>query len=93
MPRVLVLKAFGFDDYPLLVADTVVTSVGQILRKANSVEEARNILMTQSGTLTSIITCMIYQSSHAMLIDISQKKWIWDFSPFRRFYKITMRKP
>lgn len=72
------LKAFGFDDYPLLVADTVVTSAGQILRKANSIDEARNILMTQSGSLTSIITCMIYQSSHAMLIDISQTDYIFN---------------
>jgi len=28
------LKAFGYDDLPLLVADTVVASGGQILRKA-----------------------------------------------------------
>ena len=27
-------KAFGVDEYPLLVADTVVTSQNQILRKA-----------------------------------------------------------
>lgn len=61
------LKAFGFEEYPLLVADTVVTSQGKILRKAKCVDDARNILMTQSGNITSIITCMIYQSSQKNL--------------------------
>ncbi|MCD6433807.1 MAG: septum formation inhibitor Maf [Sulfurimonas sp.] len=74
------LKAFGFDDYPLLVADTVVTSQNKILRKANSIDEARNILMTQSRSVTSIITCMIYQSSHVTLMDISQTDYL--FSDF-----------
>ncbi|MEA2099892.1 MAG: Maf family protein, partial [Campylobacterota bacterium] len=49
------LKTFGIEDYPLLVADTVVTSQGQILRKARCEDEARNILMTQSGNITSIV--------------------------------------
>lgn len=72
------LKAFGFRDYPLLVADTVVTSQNQILRKAKSVDDARNILMTQSGNITSIITCMIYQSPSMKLIDISSTDYIFD---------------
>ncbi len=55
-------KAFGIQEYPLLVADTVVTSQNQILRKAKCIDDARNILMTQSGNITSIITCMIYHS-------------------------------
>ncbi|MCW8895601.1 septum formation inhibitor Maf [Sulfurimonas sp.] len=74
------LKAFGFSDYPLLVADTVVTSQGQILRKAKCIDDARNILMTQSGSITSIITCMIYQSCKMKLIDISSTDYI--FSDF-----------
>lgn len=74
------LKAFGFNDYPLLVADTVVTSQGQILRKARCVDDARNILMTQSGNITSIITCMIYQSSKLKLIDMSSTNYL--FSDF-----------
>lgn len=74
------LKAFGFDDYPLLVADTVVTSGGKILRKAKSEDDARNILMTQSGSITSIVTCMIYHSKAKKLIDISQTDYI--FSDF-----------
>ena len=72
------LKAFGCEDYPLLVADTVVTSQGQILRKAKCEDDARNILMTQSGNVTSIITCMIYQSPFIKLIDISQTDYIFN---------------
>ena len=69
---------FGCDDYPLLVADTVVTSENKILRKAKSVEDARNILMTQSGNITSIITCLIYHSKEKQVIDISQTDYIFD---------------
>lgn len=72
------VKAFGFDDYPLLVADTVVTAKNQILRKAKCVDDARNILMTQSGDVTSIITCMIYQSPKIKLIDISTTKYLFN---------------
>ena len=74
------LKAFGFEDYPLLVADTVVTSQNQILRKARCVDDARNILMTQSGNVTSIVTCMIYHSKEKKIVDISQTDYI--FAPF-----------
>ncbi len=72
------LKAFGYQDYPLLVADTVVTSQGQILRKAKCQSDARNILMTQSGNVTSIITCMIYQSPKLKIIDISSTDYIFN---------------
>ena len=74
------LKAFGCEDFPLLVADTVVTSQGLILRKARCVDDARNILMTQSGNITSIVTCMIYQTPRQSLVDISQTDYI--FSDF-----------
>ncbi len=73
-------KAFGIEQYPLLVADTVVTSQNQILRKARCIDDARNILMTQSGNITSIVTCMIYHSKEKKLIDISQTDYI--FKPF-----------
>ena len=71
-------KAFGIDEYPLLVADTVVTSQNQILRKAKCKDDARNILMTQSGNITSIITCMIYHSKKQKIVDISQTDYIFD---------------
>jgi len=76
------LKAFGFEDMPLLVADTVVTSQGQILRKAKCKDDARNILMTQSGSITSIVTCLIYHSKSKKIIDISQTDYI--FKPFNQ---------
>ena len=72
------LQAFGYEDYPLLVADTVVTSQGHILRKAKCKDDARNILMTQSGNITSIITCMIYQSPQMKIVDISQTDYIFE---------------
>lgn len=72
------LKAFGYEDYPLLVADTVVTSQNIILRKAKCKDDARNILYTQSGNVTSIITCMIYHSKDLKLIDISSTKYLFD---------------
>ncbi len=72
------IKVFGYEEYPLLVADTVVTSQGHILRKARCVDDARNILMTQSGNITSIITCMIYHSKEKKIIDISQTDYIFD---------------
>ena len=74
------MKEFGIEPYPLLVADSVVTSQGQILRKARCEDDARNILMTQSGSVTSIITCMIYHSPALKLIDISATHY--RFAPF-----------
>ncbi|QFR50222.1 septum formation inhibitor Maf [Sulfurimonas lithotrophica] len=70
-------REFGIEDYPLLVADTVVTSQNQILRKARCEDDARNILMTQSGNITSIITCMIYEDVGKKIIDISSTDYIF----------------
>lgn len=72
------LAAFGYEDMPLLVADTVVTSQGHILRKAKCIDDARNILYTQSGNITSIITCMIYHSKEKKVIDISQTDYLFE---------------
>jgi len=74
------LKRYGYEEYPLLAADTVVTSQGQILRKARCVDDARNILMTQSGNVTSIVTCMIFQSRQLKLVDLSATDYV--FAPF-----------
>lgn len=71
------LRAFGYDEYPLLVADTVVTAHGKILRKAKSAEDARDILFLQSGSVVSIITCMIFQSKKMKIIDISKTDYIF----------------
>ena len=72
------IAAFGCEDMPLLVADTVVTSQGHILRKAKCVDDARNILYTQSGNITSIITCMIYHSKEKKVVDISQTDYLFE---------------
>jgi septum formation protein len=74
------MRAFGIETHPLLVADSVVTSQGLILRKARCEDDARNILMTQSGNVTSIITCMIYHSQTLKLVDISSTDY--RFAPF-----------
>lgn len=65
------IKKYGCDDMPLLVADSVVTSNGELLRKAKDKEDARRMLNLQSGNKTSVITCMIYKSKEIELIDIS----------------------
>jgi len=72
------LEAFGYEDMPLLVADTVVTSQNQILRKARCEDDARNILMTQSGNITSIVTCLIYKSKEKEILDISSTDYIFE---------------
>ena len=68
------------NNLPLLVADTVVTAQGKILRKARSKEEAREILLAQSGQKVSIITCMKYVSSKLTFLDLSSTTYF--FSEF-----------
>lgn len=68
------------NDKPILCADTVVTARGEILRKANSIDEARKTLMLQSGSETSIITCTIYRTPKLEYIDLSST--VYDFAPF-----------
>jgi septum formation protein len=72
------LERFGCTDYPLLVADTVVTAHGKILRKAKDESDARAILEMQSGSEVDIITCMIYKTSRLELMDISVTSYFFD---------------
>lgn len=66
------LNLYG-DDIPLLVADTVVTACGELLRKPKDKDDARRILELQSGNITSIITCMIFKEKNKEeFFDISQ---------------------
>lgn len=74
------LERFGCSDYPLLVADTVVTVQGKILRKAKDETDAREMLSIQSGAETDIVTCMIYKTPRRELIDISITRYF--FNPF-----------
>ncbi len=71
------LRAYNYHELPLLCADTVVTSQDKILRKAKDIDDAREILLTQSGNITSIVSCMIYKSSKLELIDISSTDYIF----------------
>jgi len=73
-------EKFGCIDYPLLVADTVVTAQGKILRKAKDEVDARAILAIQSGSEVSILTCMIYKTPRLELLDISSTRYF--FNPF-----------
>jgi septum formation protein len=73
-------KKYGVEDMPLLVADSVVTCEGKLLRKAKDLDDARSMLELQSGNKTSVITCMIYKSKEKELIDISITTY--EFSEF-----------
>lgn len=64
-------KKYGVEDMPLLVADSVVTCEGKLLRKAKNLNDARDMLELQSENKTSVITCMIYKSKEKEVIDIS----------------------
>ena len=72
------LKCFDYSEYPILCADTVVTSDKKILRKAKDIDDARHILLSQSNNITSIISCMIYKSERLELIDISTTDYLFD---------------
>lgn len=71
-------KKYGVEDMPLLVADSVVTSNGELLRKAKDEKDARRMLELQSGSETSVITCMIYKSKSKEVIDLSITTYIFD---------------
>ncbi len=71
------IKTYGLKN-PVLCADSVVVSQGEILRKAKSKEEAREILKAQSENEVSIITCMVYKSEEVTLYDISSTTYEFD---------------
>ncbi|MEA3290475.1 MAG: septum formation inhibitor Maf [Campylobacterota bacterium] len=73
------LKLYGL-DIPLLVADTVVTAQGELLRKPKDEDDARRILNLQSGSRTSIITCMVFATKDEEFVDISATHY--DFGKF-----------
>jgi septum formation protein len=75
-------KKYGVEDMPLLVADSVVTCEGKLLRKAKDYDDAKAMLELQSGNKTSVITCMIYKSKEKEFIDISITTY--QFSEFKK---------
>lgn len=66
---------FGCDDYPLLVADTVVSVGDLILKKATCRDDAKRLLKLQSGSEVTIMSAMIYISTKLKLIDISSTNY------------------
>lgn len=76
------IKEFG-TDRPLLCADSVIsTSDGKILRKPKDADDARAILLTQSGSEISIISSLHYYSQKYLFTDISATHY--HFAPFDR---------
>jgi len=74
------VRQFGL-DIPLLCADTVIAAKdGSILRKAKDVEDARRILMLQSGSSISIISSLHYRTKSLLFTDISATHYT--FAPF-----------
>ncbi|AXH13240.1 septum formation inhibitor Maf [Halarcobacter bivalviorum] len=71
-------KKYGIEEMPLLVSDSVVTSHGKLLRKAKDEADAKRMLELQSGSETSVITCMIYKSKKKECIDISITTYVFD---------------
>ncbi|MDR1615218.1 MAG: septum formation inhibitor Maf [Campylobacteraceae bacterium] len=65
-------------DMPFIVADTVVIADGRILGKAHDINEARDMLYVQSGSIISIITCMIYKSLKLEFTDLSAASYEFD---------------
>ncbi len=72
------MKKYGCNDMPLLVCDSVVTSQNKLLRKPKDENDARRMLELQSGSETSVITCMIFKSKEKEVIDISITTYIFD---------------
>jgi septum formation protein len=72
------IQKYGCDDMPLLVADTVVTCNGELLRKAKDKDDARRMLELQSDNETTIITCMIYKSNENYFFDVSDATYTFD---------------
>lgn len=71
------IEEFGL-DMPVVCADTVVTCKNKLLRKAKNVHDAREILLTQSGGVVSILTCMVYKSNKIEFIDLSSTDYVFN---------------
>lgn len=78
-------EKYGCKEMPLLVADTVVTSNGELLRKAKDKEDAKRMLELQSDNEVSIISCMIFKSNDTYIKDISTTTY-----HFKKFDKSEM---
>ncbi len=77
-------KEYGL-GVPLLCADTVVTAGGEILRKPKDVDDAKQILLRQSGKSVGIVTCTAYASKAITFIDLSITEYF-----FKEFDKTAL---
>lgn len=68
------------DKDPFVCADTIVVCKEEILQKAKDKNEAKKMLLKQSGSKVKIITCMIYHSKNLHLEDLSVTTY--QFKPF-----------
>ena len=73
----IALKKYSIDT-PIVVADTVISNNGELLRKAKDKDEAKEILLKQSGNSISIITASILKSKKLEFIDISATYYMFD---------------
>jgi septum formation protein len=64
-------------DTPLLCADTVISVEGKIIRKPTSKDEARELLLNQSGSKVDIITATLYKDRCKTLYDLSQTSYLF----------------
>ncbi len=73
-------RLYGLEA-PLLCADSVVAAAdGTILRKAKDKEDARRILLKQSGSTISIVSGLHYRRKDLLFIDVSAT--YYHFAPF-----------
>jgi septum formation protein len=70
----------------IVVADTVVSANGLILRKANSESEARKILELQSENSVSIITATILKNGNREIFDLSSTVY-----KFQKFDEVELK--
>ena len=73
-------KHYGL-EIPLLTADSVIaTAEGKIVRKPRDIEDARRILMLQSGAKIAIVSSVHFQCREFLFVDTSATHY--HFAPF-----------
>ena len=71
------VKKIGLKN-PIIVADTVVSVNGKILRKPKDRDDAKRLLKLQSGSKVSIFTCTAFKSKEKELFDLSTTDYIFE---------------
>ena len=71
------VNRYGLEN-KLLVADSVVVVNGKIVRKAKSKQEAKELLLMQSGNEASIMSCAALKGADFTFWDLSETKYIFN---------------